>query len=177
MCVIEDSPRLETRRLLLRAPEARDASRIAELAADWDVVRMTGRMPHPYTAADAERFVATANAQDPRRDNTFLLEAEREGVVGMLGFFHDGQPFPEVGYWIGKPFWGRGFATEALDAAMDWARRKWKKRAVMAGHFSDNPASGRVLAKAGFLYTGEVKQKPSLARGEPATTRMMVWLA
>ena len=60
---------------------------------------------------------------------------------------------------------------------MDWARRKWKKRAVVAGHFADNPASGRVLSKAGFLYTGEVKQRPSLARGEPAATRMMVWLA
>jgi RimJ/RimL family protein N-acetyltransferase len=177
MCAIEDCPRLETRRLLLRPPEARDAGRIAELAADWDVVRMTGRMPHPYTLDDAAQFVASAGAHDPRRDHTFLLEAEREGVVGMLAFFHDGQPFPEVGYWVGKPYWGRGFATEALDAAMDWAKRKWKKRAVIAGHFSDNPASGRVLDKAGFLYTGEVKQRPSLARGEPAATRMMVWLA
>lgn len=177
MCVIEDSPRLETRRLLLRAPETRDIGRIAELAADWDIVRMTGRMPHPYTRADAEQFVAAAAAQDPRRDNTFLLEAEREGVIGILGFFHDGQPIPEVGYWIGKPFWGRGFATEALEAALDWAKRLWKKRAVIAGHFDDNPASGRVLSNAGFLYTGVVKKKLSIARDEPATTRMMVWLA
>jgi RimJ/RimL family protein N-acetyltransferase len=177
MCAIEDSPRLETRRLLLRAPEPRDAGRIAELAADWDVVRMTGRMPHPYSLDDAERFVADAIAYDPRRDNAFLIEVEREGVVGMLSFFHSGELLPEVGYWIGKPFWGRGIATEALEAAMDWAKRKWKKRAVVAGHFSDNPASGRVLDKAGFLYTGEVKQRPSLARGEAATTRMMVWLA
>ena len=88
MCVIEDSPRLETRRLLLRAPEARDVSRIAELAADWDVVRMTGRMPHPYTLADAETFVATAAAQDPRRDNTFLyicgLKGLETGIEALL---------------------------------------------------------------------------------------------
>jgi RimJ/RimL family protein N-acetyltransferase len=177
MCVIEASPRLETRRLLMRAPEPRDIDRIAALAGDWDVVRMTGRMPHPYTLADAERFVATVAGQDPRRDNTFLIEAEREGPIGMIGFFHDGQPIPEVGYWIGKPFWGRGFATEALEGALGWAKRKWRKRAVIAGHFSDNPASGRVLSNAGFLYTGEVRKRPSLARGEPTETRMMVWLA
>ena len=88
MCAIEDSPRLETRRLLLRAPEPCDVGRIAELAADWDVVRMTGRMPHPYGLDDAERFVADAIAHDPRRDNAFLIEVEREGVVGMLSFFH-----------------------------------------------------------------------------------------
>lgn len=177
MCVIEDSPKLDTRRLLLRAPELRDVGRIAELAADWDVVRMTGRMPHPYTLVDAERFVAAVAAQDPRRDNTFLIEAEHVGPIGMLGFFHDGQPIPEVGYWVGKPFWGRGFATEALEAAMVWAKRKWRKRAVAAGHFSDNPASGQVLSNAGFLYTGEVRQRASVARGGSVETRMMVWLA
>ncbi len=177
MCVIEDSPTIETRRLLLRAPEPRDAGRIAELANDWDIVRMTCRMPHPYRLADAEQFVAAAAGQDPRRDNTFLIEHERDGPLGMVGFFRSEEPYPEVGYWIGKPFWGRGFATEALDAAMDWAKRRWKKRAVIAGHFQDNPASGRVLDKAGFLYTGEVRAKPSLARGHDAPTRMMVWLA
>lgn len=177
MCVIEASPRLESRRLLLRAPEPRDVARIAELANDFDVARMTCRMPHPYTVEDAEQFVATVAGQDPRRDNTFVIEYDRHGPIGMVGFFHAGEPWPEVGYWIGKPFWGRGFATEALESAMDWAKRRWKKRAVIAGHFDDNPASGRVLSNAGFLYTGVVNKKLSLARGEPATTRMMVWLA
>lgn len=177
MCVIEDSPKIETRRLVLRAPEERDADRVAQLASEWDIARMSTRMPHPYALDDAKQFIAKVAGQDPRRDNTFLIEEEGQGPVGMLGFFHDGQPLPEVGYWIGKPFWGRGFATEALEGAMTWAKGKWKKRAVVAGHFADNPASGRVLSKAGFLYTGEVKPKPSLARGEPASTRMMVWLA
>jgi RimJ/RimL family protein N-acetyltransferase len=177
MCVIEDSPRIETRRLVLRALDAQDAPRLAELAGDWDIVRMTGRMPHPYTLEDAEKFVAIVAAQDPRRDATFVLEHDGDGPIGVMGFFHDSEPYPEIGYWVGKPFWGQGFATEALEAALDWARLGWNKRAVAAGHFADNPASGRVLTKAGFLYTGEVKSKPSLARGEPATTRMMVWLA
>jgi RimJ/RimL family protein N-acetyltransferase len=84
---------------------------------------------------------------------------------------------PETGYWIGRDYWGRGFATEALEGAMVWASRKWKRRALVAGHFADNPASGRVLEKAGFLYTGEVRKPFSRARQSPVDTRRMVWLA
>ncbi|NEX93956.1 GNAT family N-acetyltransferase [Caulobacter sp. 17J65-9] len=176
MCVIEFSPRIETRRLTLRAPEEGDVARLACLADDRDIARMTTRMPHPYSLADAEEFVARTAAQDPRRENTFVLDHEDEGPIGVLGFFHDADPYPEVGYWIGRPFWGRGFATEAAEGALDWARRRWKKRAVVAGHFTDNPASGRVLSNAGFLYTGEVRTKHSRARGEDTPIRMMVCL-
>ncbi len=177
MCVIEIRPDIETRRLVLRAPQARDAARIAELANDWDVARMSTRMPHPYARADADSFIAAVHAQDPRRDNTFLIAHEGAGPVGMIGLFHDGRPYPEIGYWIGRPFWGRGFATEAAEGALAWAKRRWAKRAVFAGHFADNPASGRVLEKAGFLYTGDVERRHSRARGEAVATRAMVWLA
>jgi RimJ/RimL family protein N-acetyltransferase len=177
MCVLEKTPNIETRRLVLRSPQPQDAPHIAALAAEWDVARMTGRMPHPYSLSDAENFVTNVAAQDPARSMAFLIEEERQGPVGMVGLFYDADRYPEVGYWIGKPFWGRGFATEALEGALGWAKRRWNKRALIAGHFADNPASGRVLAKAGFLYTGETRERPSLARGEPASTRMMVWLA
>ena len=177
MCVIEFSPRIETRRLTLRAPEERDVACLTRLADDLDIARMTTRMPHPYTRLDAEEFVSRTAAQDPRRENTFVLDHEDEGPIGVLGFFHDADPYPELGYWIGRPFWGRGFATEATEGALDWAGRRWRKRAVIAGHFPDNPASGRVLSNAGFLYTGEVRAKHSRARGEETPIRMMLWLA
>lgn len=177
MCVIDVSPVIETRRLTLRSPEPRDVSRLAELANDYGIARNTMRMPHPYAPADADQFVARVVSQDRRRDNTFLIEHEDEGPVGVIGFFADQDPWPEAGYWIGRPYWGRGFASEALDGALGWVRRGWKRRAVTAGHFVDNPASGRVLEKAGFLYTGEIRRGLSRARGEPVDTRMMVWLA
>ena len=82
-----------------------------------------------------------------------------------------------MGYWIGRPYWGQGYATEAATAALAWAGAGWGKRLVVSGHFADNPASGRVLEKAGFLYTGVVEPRHSKARGEAAATRMMVWLA
>ena len=177
MCVIETSPVVETRRLLLRAPAPQDAPRIAALANDLDIARMTKRMPHPFRMADADAFVLQVAAQDPARANTFVIEHEDLGPVGVIGLFEGEDRVPETGYWIGRPYWGRGFATEALDAAVVWASRKWKRRALIAGHFADNPASGRVLEKAGFLYTGETRPAFSRARGESADTRMMVWLA
>lgn len=177
MCVIDPIPVVETRRLALRAPQAEDAPRLAALADDAAIARMTLRMPHPYTPADAHAFVAAAAQQDPRRAVTFLIEHEDQGPVGVIGLFEDGDPAPEVGYWIGRPFWGRGYATEALEGAMVWASRSWRRRALVSGHFADNPASGRVLEKAGFLYTGEVRQGFSRARGAQTDTRRMVWLA
>jgi RimJ/RimL family protein N-acetyltransferase len=177
MCVIEKSPIIETRRLTLRAPHADDAARIAALCGDYAIAKMTTRMPWPYSQGDADGFVARCQVQDPRKDATFVIDHEDEGVVGVLGFFTPSVGHLEVGYWIGRPYWGRGLATEAAQGALAWARQDWRKKLVVAGHFADNPASGQVLVKAGFLYTGVVEHKPSTARAEPVPTRMMVWLA
>lgn len=177
MCVIEKTPVIETRRLALRAPERRDAARLADLANDFDIVRMTSRMPWPYGRKDAEAFIARCGQRDLSRDATFLIEVDDEGVAGCLGFFTNPEGALEVGYWIGRDWWGRGIATEALTGALAWAGRDWRKRCVTAGHFADNPVSGTVLVKSGFLYTGVTKMLDSLARGEPAPTKMMVWLA
>lgn len=177
MSLIEQVPRIETRRLVLRAPEAADVDRIAVLADDFDIARMTTRMPHPYAKADAEAFVARAQMVDPAREAVFVLELEDEGAIGALGL-HPGAAYgPEIGYWIGRPYWGRGLASEAASAALGWAGGAWSRRAVVAGYFADNPASGRVLERAGFLHTGEVQHRHSRARGLAAPTRMMVWLA
>jgi RimJ/RimL family protein N-acetyltransferase len=177
MSVIERTPRIETADLTLRAPEARDAPRLARLMNDLDIARMTSRIPHPYGIEDAEDFVVRARGVDPTTDCNLLIEHEQWGVVGGLGLNTPPAAAPEVGYWIGKPWWGRGVASEALAGALAWAAGDWRKRYVTAGHFADNPASGSVLIKAGFLYTGDVQWRPSLARGELVATRMMVWLA
>lgn len=175
MAALKAVPVLQSPRLRLRAPRREDAPRIAELAADRDIARMTTRMPHPYALADAEGFVERASTADLRRDATFVVE-DGDGVVGALGFFTDGGPGPELGYWIGRPCWGRGYATEAAEAALEWAHERWGKRVVVAGYFADNPASGRVLEKTGFLPTGVVESRWSDARGAQAPTRLMVRL-
>ena len=174
-------PVLTTERLRLRPLSADDATPIAALAGDFDIARMTLRMPHPYRPEDARAFVARCAAEDPRREATLLIEAPGAGPVGVIGFFEDDEQDPrlgaELGYWIGRPFWGRGLATEAVVEALRWADESWRKRLVVAGHFADNAASGRVLEKAGFLYTGVVSRRFSLARGEAAPIRMMIRVA
>lgn len=176
MCVIERTPEIETRRLTLRAPRMTDAPRLATLMNEFELARMTSRVPHPYGLGDAIAFLEAQQGRDPASGQFFLVDLEDQGVVGGIGFDREpGRP-AEVGYWIGAPFRGRGLATEALGAALGWAARTWKRRMVMAGHFADNPTSGRVLCKAGFLYTGQIEPRMSLARGEIAPTRMMIWL-
>ena len=177
MCVIEERPVIETQRLTLRAPARADVERVAAFCVDHDVARMTTRMPAPYTRGHAEDFVARCGTQDRTRDNTFAIELADEGLIGVIGLFTTPEDRVELGYWIGRPYWGLGYATEATRGALDWARSAWRKRYVVAGHFADNEASGRVLVKAGFLYTGEVTLRDSLARREQAVTRMMIWLA
>lgn len=169
-------PELKTPRLKLRAPSLDDAPRIATFCNDFDVARMTTRMPYPYGLEDAEGFLVAVADNDPSREIVFAVEDETDGLVGVLGF-HPAEPFgPELGYWFGRPYWGRGYATEAAEAATLWAHADWGKRVVVAGHFADNPASGQVLVKSGFLYTGEVVRRHSTARGGPTETRMMVCL-
>ena len=170
-------PTITTPRLSLRAPKLEDAPVIAQLADDLDVARMTTRLPHPYGRADAEAFISAMMAFDHAREIAFVIEHGEAGTVGVIGL-HPSNPLgPEIGYWLGRPYWGQGIATEAARGALDWVRDQWRRRVVVSGHFTDNPASGRVLEKAGFLYTGEVQPRRSTARKDVAPTRMMVWLA
>lgn len=166
-----------TERLRLRPLQPADARRIAKLADDAGLARMTAALPHPYALSDAEAWLAAQ--ADPRApERNFAVDLQGEGLVGVIGFRPGGgASWPELGYWIGRPYWGAGIATEAASAALLWAYRDWGKRAVAAGHFTDNPASGRVLEKAGFLYTGDRTPYRSMARTGPSESRRMIWLA
>ena len=170
-------PQISTARLELRAPTPADARAIAALANDYEVVKHTGGMPYPYGHADGEAFIARATAADPEREVHFVIDLPGEGAIGGIGFYPGAASGPEVGYWLGRPYWGRGFATEALKGVMAWAARDWGRRSAVASHHVDNPASAVVLVKAGFLYTGVVEPRPCRARGHDVMCRWMVWLA
>jgi RimJ/RimL family protein N-acetyltransferase len=176
MCSIECAPpTLETQRLRLRPLRETDAPAIATHAADLDIARMSSRMPHPYSLDEAKTFLDGVKACEAP---TFAIADNNDTLIGTLGFHNiDEWGAPEIGYWLAKPYWGHGLATEAVSRALKWASEDWGRKVVRAGHFADNPASGAVLIKSDFLYTGEIKDQPSLARGEVTPTRMMVWLA
>ena len=170
-------PALITPRLRLRPPRPADAPEIAWYANDLDVARMTTGIPHPYGLDQARAFLERVEMMDPDEEALFAIEAPGEGVIGLVGFHANDEGACEIGYWLGRPYWGRGLMTEAVRGAVDWAARVWDRRFLVSGHFADNEASGRVLIKSGFLYTGEIRWRFALARGEAAATRMMVWLA
>jgi len=166
---------IETARLILRRPRADDAERIVAAINDVDVARMTTGIPHPYTLAHAEAYLAHQDRREPN-DHALQIETRDGEMIGGAGAHALYGPLPEIGYWIARSHWGRGYGAEAALALRDWAAQTFRARAVMAGHFIDNPASGRVLVKAGFLYTGAVERRFSMARGCEVETRMMVWL-
>jgi RimJ/RimL family protein N-acetyltransferase len=177
MCAIEVTPVVSTERLVLRGPVRSDADTLVRLAGDFNVAAMTAALPHPFEAAHAEDFLDRMAVQDWVRNATFAIEHRNFGLVGMLGLSTGANGRPQLGYWLGRPFWNRGYATEAVRGALKWVTRDWRRRVVEAGHFADNPASGQVLCKAGFLYTGDVELQPCAARGTQVPSRRMVWLA
>jgi RimJ/RimL family protein N-acetyltransferase len=145
-------PVLETKRLTLRAPRLKDAKAVAVLANDRRIAENTARIPHPYKLTDAESFSAGTNTADG--EAVFLVTQRDGSVMGACGVtVADGQP-PELGYWLGVPFWGQGFATEALHAVIDYAFGTFDHAALHAGARVTNPASRRVLEKCGFQWTG-----------------------
>lgn len=143
-------PALATDRLVLRAPQAQDAAAIARLANDMRIAVNTARIPHPYGIGDAERFIAAANGRDGGAAFVITRECELIGGCGV-DLRDDG---PEIGYWLGVPFWGCGYATEAVRALIDHAFDDLQHDALTAGARVSNPASRRVLEKCGFQWTG-----------------------
>jgi RimJ/RimL family protein N-acetyltransferase len=167
------APLLKTERLTLRPVQLDDAPRIAAFTREPDIARMVSVMPDPQPLIAAEGFILISMARLALgRDYVFAIDLPGVGLVGVIGA-HPKPGRVEIGYWVGKPHWGRGFATEAARATADFAA-SLDAGPVTARHFADNPASGRVLQKAGFVYTGEVKPIFSLSRGVSAPSRQMV---
>jgi RimJ/RimL family protein N-acetyltransferase len=142
---------LETKRLALRMPRLGDAKMLAALANDRRIAENTARIPHPYKVADAETFISGANKG--AGDAVFLITLRGKTVIGACGVTTlDDQA--ELGYWLGVPYWGKGYATEALHAVIDYAFTDLAHDALNAGARVTNPASRRVLEKCGFQWTG-----------------------
>jgi [ribosomal protein S5]-alanine N-acetyltransferase len=140
---------MKTARLNLRAVIDGDAPRIAALAGDWDVASMTGRIPYPYSEDAAHHWVDGL----AEREEVFGIELNRE-LIGICGFTVEPNGDGELGYWIGKPYWGHGYATEAARAVMDHGFAKSGVRRYVCKHLTGNEASARVIGKLGFKYTG-----------------------
>ena len=161
-----------TPRLLLRPGFPEDAPALAHAIADEAIVRNLVVVPWPYTVRDAEAFLASP--RDPVLPS-FLIFERTDGaprLAGSCGLGRRPSGAVELGYWIARASWGRGFATEAGRALIDIARMLGLAQ-LEASHFIDNPASARVLDKLGFESTGLIARRMNCARGEEVPARLM----
>jgi RimJ/RimL family protein N-acetyltransferase len=145
---------VKTARLLLRAPRPEDAADIERLAGEREIALNTLHIPHPYPAGAAAGWIASHGEKLARGIHTFAIEHEGAfaGVIGMeIERDHDRA---EIGYWIGVPYWSRGFATEAAVAMIRYGFEEQNLNRIFAFAFSRNPASSRVLEKAGMRHEG-----------------------
>lgn len=142
---------LQTARLILRPPQLQDAKAIAALANDIRIAQNTLRLPHPYTVADAEKFIASTEGEG---EVAFIVTLRSGALIGIAGIAKLNGNAPELGYWLGVPFWGHGYATEAARAVIDHAFTEIGCEQLQSGARISNPASRRVLEKCGFQWCG-----------------------
>src|SRR3954447_6421691 len=160
---------IATERLLLRPLRLDDAESIHRLVNDWEVVRMLSQLPFPYQRALADKWIASTLEQIERGSGYHLAitgqENGREMLIGCIGLRLDVKPrVGNLGYWIGRRYWGHGVATEAAARLARWALANLDLDRLEAHVAVDNPPSSAVLRRAGFREVG-TGMEAFLARG------------
>ncbi len=150
-------PTLRTARLTLRPFTLADAPGVEELAGAYEVAQSTLLIPHPYPAGAAEEWIGR-HEEDFAQNRIHHFAIDDGQLVGAIGLVMKGDAIAEIGYWIGVPFWGRGYASEAAAEIVRYGFEQCALYRVFACHFTRNPASGRVLQKAGMTYEGTLRQ-------------------
>lgn len=161
-----------TPRLLLRPGFPEDAPALAAAMSDKAIAHNLSVVPWPYMLRDAEAFLASP--KDPVLPS-FLIFERTDGaprLVGACGLGRRPSGAVEMDYWIARPYWRRGYATEACGALVD-VGRTLGLASIEGSHFTDNPASARVLEKLGFEPLGLIAPRMSCARGEEVPARLM----
>ena len=156
-------PELETERLLLGALRDDDAPELERLCGAREIADTTISIPHPYGRADAERFIAHQLEAGARGDELVLAVRRRQecGLVGCVSLREIDRVHlqAELGYWIGVPYWGQGFATEAAQVIVRYGFQTLGLNRIYAHHMARNPASGRVLQRVGMQREGVLRQR------------------
>ena len=146
-----------TDRLRLRPLEPEDAQAIANLVGNWNVARWLARVPFPYTIADAEAFIVHARTGGAAADGAIAAITRDDQLIGLVSIEprHHGM---ELGYWLGEPFWGNGYMSEAAAALVSAFFHRSDADALQAGYFEGNHASARILTGLGFEACGQGQQ-------------------
>jgi len=154
-------PTLQTSRLILRPFELADGEDVRRLAGDRAIADTTLQIPHPYEIGMAEEWILTRRPKfEAGEEVVFAIVLRASGeLIGAMGLVVEKQfRRAELGYWIGRPYWGNGYGTEAGQAILEYGFRSLNLNRIHACHFKRNPASGRVLRKLGMKHEGSSPQ-------------------
>ncbi len=144
---------LETERLRLRPYTESDVAELVPLIGAREIAATTGRIPHPYSAEDARQFLSKIEAEAEVRLAITLRDNGR--LIGGIGLrLMEQHQQAELGYWLGVPYWGKGYATEAAREMLRYGFEQLKLHRIFATHFKNNSASGRILRKLGMKHEG-----------------------
>ena len=173
---------METDRIILRPWQESDAAALYKYASDPEVGPRAGWAPHKSLEESLDIIRTVFN-----NDTTWAIVLKETGeAIGAMGYgpscecnlpAREGEP--TVGYWVARPYWNKGICTEALDLMIQGIREDTEITSLISGHFIDNPASGKVMEKCGFVPTGEECFDESLydGAGRPIRVlRMALWL-
>ncbi len=154
-------PTLNTKRLILRPFTQADAPVVQELAGAPEIAATTLRIPHPYPRGFAAQWIAGHPElfETGSGVNFAIIRRRDSALVGCVGLQCDPENLSaELGYWIGVPFWNRGYATEAARMAVAFGFAWFGLHAIKSSYFGSNPASGRVMEKIGMSYEGRRRE-------------------
>jgi [ribosomal protein S5]-alanine N-acetyltransferase len=148
---------IETERLRLVTLSEADIAELVPLIGDRRVASTTLRIPHPFAEEDAREYLNSPTKENELRLG-IRLRATREFIGGIGLHPYQEHKRAELGYWIGVPYWGQGYATEAARGVVKYGFEKAQLNRIFAAHFKHNPASGKVLQKIGMKYEGCMRQ-------------------
>ena len=164
---------IATRRLTLRAPVLADLADLVALANNWNVIEPTAVMPFPYGVEDGRQFLASLD--EPAKPRAYAITGPDDRLMGVVSLKSEAAKVPELGYWLGEPFWGQGYAPEAAIGLLDAVRASGLEPVVKARVLAHNAGSIRVLEKSGFTVIERTTSIVERHRGKPLL--VMSWSA
>ena len=165
---------IRTERLLIKTPEINDKFELTQLINDKDVIKWLSEIPFPYTLSHAEEFIERSRERVLKQESYNFMIFQDKKMIGGIGLSEFNNKSCQVGYWLGKQYWGNGFATEALKSILDFGFDHLNLEKIYAAYKNGNQGSIRVLTKCGFEYSRKKYEYDSVMNEEVFLTEMIL---
>lgn len=165
---------IRTERLLIKTPEIDDKFELTQLINDKDVIKWLSEIPFPYTLSHAEEFIERSRERVLKQESYNFMIFQDKKMIGGIGLSEFNNKSCQVGYWLGKKYWGNGFATEAVNGILDFGFKQLSLEEIFAAYKIDNDGSKRVLTKCGFQYCRKKYEYDSVLNEEVLLTEMIL---